>query len=401
MHKQDEEILIDVQNVSKKFSRDLKKSLKYGVTDLGRDLFGLKKDTGLRPTEFWSVNNVSFQVKRGECLGLIGHNGAGKSTLLKMLNGLINPDQGTITMRGKIGALIELGAGFNPILTGRENIYINGSILGFSKKEIDAKFDEIVAFSEIGKFIDTPVKNYSSGMKVRLGFSIAAQMEPDILLIDEVLAVGDVGFKIKCFNRIAELSQKCAVIFVSHSMPQVSRICNKAIFMVKGQKRGEGFDVPSAILHYYNSFDVVEIKDQFEGENIAINNITVTNQKGEKSLAYRDDLIFRFNLNLLKEASVSSFTINLLDKDYKAIAIANSQLEKLETGETTLEMIIEKIQLGVGTYFLNILFYESIGTDIRGSVVDQFQNIVTFSVNNSPITSSAPFQLTNTLKTIT
>ena len=190
----DDEVLVKVEGVSKKFCRDLKRSLWYGMKDISSELFGIHQNGQLRKNEFWAVNDVNFELKRGECLGLIGHNGAGKSTLLKMLNGLIKPDKGTITMQGRIGALIELGAGFNPILTGRENIYNNGAVLGFSKKEIDEKFDAIVDFAEIDEFIDTPVQNYSSGMKVRLGFAVAAQMEPDVLIIDEVLAVGDIGF---------------------------------------------------------------------------------------------------------------------------------------------------------------------------------------------------------------
>ena len=145
---------------------------------------------GLRPGEFWAVKDVSFKLRRGECLGLIGHNGAGKTTLLKMLNGLIKPDAESITMRGRVGALIALGAGFNPILTGRENIYINGSVLGLTKKEIDAKIDEIIDFAEIREFIDMPVQSYSSGMAGRLGFAVATALDPDVLIVDEVLAVG-------------------------------------------------------------------------------------------------------------------------------------------------------------------------------------------------------------------
>ncbi len=215
------ETLIKVEDVSKKFCRSLKKSLWYGMQDLGREITGRRHggEGQLRPDEFWAVNDISFELKRGECMGLIGANGAGKSTLLKILNGLIKPDRGQITIQGRIGALIELGAGFNPILTGRENIYVNGSVLGFTRQEIDEKFDSIVEFSEIAEFLDTPVQNYSSGMKVRLGFAVAAQMEPDVLLIDEVLAVGDTGFRMKCLNRIHELLESSAVIFVSHSMP--------------------------------------------------------------------------------------------------------------------------------------------------------------------------------------
>ena len=158
----------------------------------------------------WAVNNVSFA--QAECLGLIGRNGAGKTTLLKMLNGLIKPDAGRIEMRGRVGALIALGAGFNPILTGRENIYVNGSVLGLTKKEIGAKLDEIVDFAEIGDFIDTPVQNYSSGMAVRLGFAVASSIRPDVLLIDEVLAVGDISFVLRCLNRV-ELLPTTACLF--------------------------------------------------------------------------------------------------------------------------------------------------------------------------------------------
>lgn len=163
-----DDVLVRVDGVSKKFCKSLKRSLIYGAKDVWTELSGGGKHDELREGEFWAVKDISFELKRGECLGLIGHNGAGKSTLLKMLNGLIKPDQGCIEMRGRIGALIELGAGFNPILTGRENIYNKGAVLGFTKKEIDAKYDAIVDFAEIEEFIDMPVQNYSSGMKVRL-----------------------------------------------------------------------------------------------------------------------------------------------------------------------------------------------------------------------------------------
>src|SRR5436309_15013626 len=184
------DVLIRAEGVCKKFCVDLKKSLWYGVQDTVKDLFGSANSTAsLRPHEFWALNDISFEVRRGECLGLIGHNGAGKTTLLKMLSGLIKPDGGRIEMRGKVGALIALGAGFNPILTGRENIYVNATILGLKKREIDEKLEEIIDFADIGDFIDTPVQSYSSGMQVRLGFAIATAIEPEVLLLDEVLAV--------------------------------------------------------------------------------------------------------------------------------------------------------------------------------------------------------------------
>jgi lipopolysaccharide transport system ATP-binding protein len=233
--KEEKEVLVKVEGVSKKFARNLKKSLRYGVQDLTREVFGMSRVEHLRKSEFWALDDVNFEIRRGECLGLIGHNGAGKSTILKIINGLIKPDKGQITVTGKVAALIELGAGFNPILTGRENIYNNASVLGFTKEETDAKLDDIIAFSEIGEFIDAPVQSYSSGMKVRLGFSVAAQMDPDVLIIDEVLAVGDVFFRNKCIARIDELKKNCAIVFVSHSINLVGRICTDAIVMDKGK----------------------------------------------------------------------------------------------------------------------------------------------------------------------
>ena len=230
----DKDILVEVTGLSKKFCKDLKTSLWYGVKDLIAGYSGNKGERELRPKEFWSVKDISFTLRRGECLGLIGHNGAGKSTLLKILNGLINPDSGKVVMRGRVGALIELGAGFNPVLSGRENIYNNGAILGFTRTEINEKLQYIIEFAELEEFIDMPVRNYSSGMKVRLGFAVAAQMEPDVLIIDEVLAVGDLGFVLKCFKTIDAILPNTAIIFVSHSMPMVSRICSQIILMDKG-----------------------------------------------------------------------------------------------------------------------------------------------------------------------
>jgi len=234
-HTNDGEVLVRVENVSKKFCRSLKKSLWYGVQDIGSEMMGIKYDHELRPDEFWSVKDVSFELRRGECLGLVGRNGAGKSTLLRMLNGLIKPDRGFIEMQGRVGALIALGTGFNPILTGRENIYVNGSVLGLSKTEIDGKIEEIIEFAGIEGFIDSPVQGYSSGMQVRLGFAVATALSPDVLILDEVLAVGDAAFRNKCYRRIANVRKNAAVIFVSHNMEQVARICDKVLVMSLGE----------------------------------------------------------------------------------------------------------------------------------------------------------------------
>lgn len=233
----DDSIAISVEGVSKKYSKLLKKSMLYGITDISRNTVGLSSHSEkLRKGEFWAVDDVSFVLKKAESIGLIGPNGSGKTTMLKMLNGIFWPDKGRITTRGKVGALIEVGAGFHPLLTGRENIYVNGSILGMSKKEIDKRFDSIVDFAEIGDFLDAPVKHYSSGMYVRLGFAIAVHCEPEILLVDEILAVGDTAFKNKCKERILTLKNAgISTVLVSHNMELVKRLCDHVLVFSKGQ----------------------------------------------------------------------------------------------------------------------------------------------------------------------
>src|SRR5690606_16318695 len=296
------EVLVQVQHLSKKFCKDLKTSLWYGVKDLASGLSGNRNDRQLRPKEFWAVKDISFELRRGECLGLIGHNGAGKSTLLKILNGLINPDAGKVTIKGKIGALIELGAGFNPILSGRENIYNNGAILGFTRKEINEKIEEIIDFAEIREFIDMPVQNYSSGMKVRLGFAVAAQMQPDVLIIDEVLAVGDLGFVLKCFKTIDTILPKTAIVFVSHSMPMVSRICSQIILMEKGVAKYNGPDVSKAIDLYYTRFTNNESNIIFTDGSIELQAVEIIDpiniETGIPQLNWGDDLKIYFKFKL-------------------------------------------------------------------------------------------------------
>jgi lipopolysaccharide transport system ATP-binding protein len=248
------EPLVKVENVSKKFCRSLRRSLWYGAKDLAAELAGSSQGrSSLRKDEFWAVRGASLAVQRGETLGLIGHNGAGKTTLLRMLNGLIKPDIGRIEIRGRMQALIALGAGFNPVLTGRENVYVNAAVLGFSQAEIDRRYDEIVEFSGIREFMDMPVQSYSSGMLVRLGFSVAAHLEPDILLVDEVLAVGDLAFRTKCQVRIQEMKETgVAIILVSHNLHTISHICTRAIAFERGQVLYDG-DTDVAIDAYRSS----------------------------------------------------------------------------------------------------------------------------------------------------
>ncbi len=205
------------------------------------------------PSElFWALDDVHFSVQKGEIVGIVGRNGAGKSTLLKILSRITEPTRGTAILRGRVSSLLEVGTGFHPELTGRENIYLNGCILGMRKREIDHKFDQIVAFAELERFVDTPVKRYSSGMYVRLAFSIAAHLEPQILLVDEVLAVGDTGFQKKCMDKMGDISKKgLTILFVSHQLNQIRRLCSRAIWLDEGRVRKQG--TTSEVLGAYES----------------------------------------------------------------------------------------------------------------------------------------------------
>lgn len=190
---------------------------------------------------FWALRNISMDVKQGEVIGIIGHNGAGKSTLLKILSRICDPTEGRVTMRGRVGSLLEVGTGFHPELSGRENIYLNGAVLGMNRREIQKKFDEIVAFSGVEKFLDTPVKRYSSGMTVRLAFSVAAHLEPEIMIVDEVLAVGDSAFKEKCLGKMGDVSRSGrTILFVSHNMGAVQQLCNRVVFLKEGRVIADG-----------------------------------------------------------------------------------------------------------------------------------------------------------------
>jgi lipopolysaccharide transport system ATP-binding protein len=388
------EILIKAENVSKKFCRDLKKSLWYGVKDIAEEFTGCGNSRDdLRPGEFWSVNDVSFELKRGECLGMIGPNGAGKSTLLKLLNGLIKPDQGRVTMRGRVGALIELGAGFNPILTGRENIYVNGAVLGFTKDEINKKLDPIIEFSELAEFIEAPVQNYSSGMKVRLGFAIASQMDPDVLLIDEVLAVGDIGFRAKCFNAINNLMERTAVIFVTHAMPQVSRICSDVMVLSRGKCVFQGKDIPKGIDHYYTQFEAE--KERVGGSGIAtIHSVELesNSMRDVETVQYMEDLVIHIDSTIDGSVKNPNISLVIINQELQNVAQCSSFMNgKIfqNCGErTVVSLTLGKINLNPGIYTIEI----TITAENRGEVLSKHQNIKTFRVNGEHI-GFAPVQI--------
>lgn len=363
------ETLINVDNVSKKFCRRLKKSLWYGMQDLGNELIGRRHggDGELRGDEFWAVQGISFELNRGECLGLIGRNGAGKTTLLRMLNGLIKPDRGQIEMRGRVGALIALGAGFNPILTGRENIYVNATVLGLSKREIDARLDEIIDFAELGDFIDAPVQSYSSGMQVRLGFAISTTLKPDILILDEVLAVGDAAFRHKCYHRLNKLMERSAVVLVSHTMDYIAQTSTKVVMMQRGA--GELFTDPLAGIYAYeqeNSQCIPEWRDGGRTQIVYPPVLTAEIRLRADQIQYGDSLEVEVDIDCaspIPDILMSFYAVNLSEQPAMCWhTTRRPDRIDLQSGRQRLTFRIAPLLLNNGDY------YWSFSATRRGSI---------------------------------
>jgi len=365
--------VIKVEHVSKKFCKSLKRSMVYGVTDIAKNAIGLKSNSQkLRKDEFWAVHDVSFEVKRGETLGIIGPNGSGKTTLLKMLNGIFWPDKGKITIKGRVGALIAVGAGFHPLMTGRENIYINASILGMSKREIDRKFDEIVEFADIGDFIDSPVKTYSSGMYVRLGFAIAVHCEPEVLLVDEVLSVGDASFQSKSYQKIQELvNNKSTTIFISHNMDAIRRICDKVIFLSKN-KVLESNKIDKVILEYEKSMylnlneniknldkknsDVISRRGTGE---IKITKVELLDKNNEVRNKFKSGEKIVIKIHYIVRKSIKSPIFLIGIRNYDSIYCVEADSEKDNfvinsiSGEGCIKVTFKNFNLSSGRYFIS------------------------------------------------
>jgi len=287
------DIAIHVENLSKRYKigarqkrydtlRDQIADFRFSIFDRGMYIFNRKSEIENRKSDdtFWALKDVSFEVKRGEVVGIIGRNGAGKSTLLKILSRITKPTSGRARIYGRVGSLLEVGTGFHGELTGRENIYLSGAILGMRKREIDRKFDEIVAFAEIEKFIDTPVKRYSSGMYVRLAFAVAAHLEPEILLVDEVLAVGDAAFQKKCLGKMGDVAKEGrTVLFVSHNMGAVRQLCDRAIRMDAGHVVADD-DVETVIAKYMAWASQGFVQTGIESEYLKIEQVILRDEGG-------------------------------------------------------------------------------------------------------------------------
>ncbi|PIQ22081.1 MAG: ABC transporter ATP-binding protein [Cytophagales bacterium CG18_big_fil_WC_8_21_14_2_50_42_9] len=313
----------------------------------------------------WSLKEVNFEVKQGEVLGIIGRNGAGKSTLLKLLSKVTTPTTGRIKVKGRIASLLEVGTGFHPELTGRENIFLNGAILGMTKVEIRSKFDEIVAFSGVERYVDTPVKRYSSGMYVRLAFAVAAHLEPEILIVDEVLAVGDAEFQKKAIGKMQDISkgEGRTVLFVSHNMSAVKSLCNSGLVLRNGESVFSG-NVYEALKFYQGSNEFAKSKrgvSEFKNENINILEFRVKPSKGEFLDVDSGINVFIRFMNFKKDINLGC-TFELVNKEevivfHKGVQITTNKNSLM--GEYTVQFVIPPFLLNAGNYKFNMIFGES------------------------------------------
>lgn len=380
----EEKVVIDFNNVSKKFCRNLKRSLIYGLIDIFKVTTGISKDDiNLRKHEFIALDNVSFKIRKGESVGLIGHNGAGKTTSLKLINGLILPNKGTISVNGTVGALIALGTGFNPILTGRENIKIAAAVNGYTNKKIQEKFSQIVEFSEIGEFLDAPIQTYSSGMLARLGFSVAVHLNPDILLVDEVLAVGDLNFVIKCFNKISEFRRNGgSMLLVSHNMYNIRSNCEKAIWIEHGKVQHSG---PSdEVCDEYEKYSAIQMNNSPEqaGSFYCAENITI------KSFDY-SKIVYdgRLTITIVIESKyqINKPIVNFAFYNMSNVCVISNTTEEVDTsiiigkGKTKIQISYDQLLLKNGIYTINwVIASQDINNQIATSV-----NSENFEVKNS------------------
>lgn len=373
-----------VENLGKKFGISLRSALKYGLTDSFRRLLGGGKDTSLRQGEFWALKEVDFTLEPGDSLGIMGINGSGKTTLLRILNGTYTPDSGQAMLRGRVGALIAAGAGFSPMLTGRENIYINGTLLGMTPDEIRKKFDEIVDFAELDDFIDMPVRNYSSGMAVRLGFAVAVIGTPEILLVDEVLAVGDINFQKKCFERIDALKREgTTILLVSHAPGAIWAVCNKGLVLHHGLT--DGIVSVEAACKDYDHFNMLERmrhqpvapgEDELPSEygqtrggtgEAFITKVQVLDASGQavESLPYGQPFTLRCNIKMLKSFKDCMIRFLVDAEINKAIAIIDNyevhgRLFDLEKGHYTVDIVINNPRLRPGVYTFSAAIVQKI-----------------------------------------
>lgn len=383
------DVIIEVKDLYKKFKVyfDKSRSLKDSIISAKRNKY----------VEREVIRGISFTVKKGEAVGLVGHNGCGKSTTLKMLTRIMYPDSGSVEINGRVSSLLELGAGFHPDLSGRENIYINASIFGLDRKEIDSKIDDIIEFSELEEFIDNPVRTYSSGMYMRLAFSVAINVNAEVLLIDEILGVGDVNFQLKCFDKLMEIKEKgTTIVLVSHSTAQVERICDRSIWIHEGQIAAEGdpVEVHKIYLDYMreqrNKAIVEEIESsetetsdetsdvENDNEKVRIEKVELYNKNRQKAkiFAMGDAIEVHFTFHALKEIKNYYIEMNLVRSDaafcYGCSTVSENIFCEPWKGTKTFIINFPKVNLLDGKYHFDVHVADADGNTIffGGNVVE-------------------------------
>lgn len=399
--------VISVENLGKKYSLqhqqrekyiDLKDAISNGVVSLGKKLihpFHHSNDSttlSLPTTEdFWALKDVSFEVKQGERIGIIGRNGAGKSTLLKILSRITEPTTGRVLMKGRVASLLEVGTGFHPELSGRENIFLNGAILGMSRFDIKRKFDEIVAFAEVERFLDTPVKRYSSGMYVRLAFAVAAHMEPEILIVDEVLAVGDAQFQKKCLGKMEDVgSEGRTILFVSHNMSAIRRLCPQCIWLNQGKALniGESKTIIENYLHtQIFSTDAAECCFEENAEKeFQLLHARLMNSYGDITKEFDCDYPVTIQLDCVVHSKIPGLygylSIGKLDGEVVMVSDSNDYelevLGDLSLGHHTIDIIIPRRSLATGEYSAYLNFTSHSG--VKSFHIDSPGRLFTFNI---------------------
>jgi lipopolysaccharide transport system ATP-binding protein len=393
---------ISVQNLSKRYflgsqqKREKYTALRDVITKNARDMIGSTKSLLLgrhvsqkeEPEQFWALRDVSFELNQGEVLGIIGRNGAGKSTLLKLLSRITEPTNGRIEMHGRVASLLEVGTGFHPELTGRENVFLNGAILGMSRAEIRRKFDEIVAFAEVERFLDTPVKRYSSGMYVRLAFAVAAHLEPEILIVDEVLAVGDASFQKKCMGKMKDVGKSGrTVLFVSHNMEAVMRLCSSALYLEKGAFKGLG-KTPDMIKSYLDhgtgqasEIDLSLHPRVFKEDGARFQKVRVVSggqSESAWSFYYDEPISFKVEFIVYKRLEDVDLAFQIFNSGIQIVSAgllqATSRTVNLPPGKHIIDVTIKEPPLNPGTYTLGLSLVS--GT----TQIDNISDVVQFDM---------------------
>ncbi|MBW4550063.1 MAG: ABC transporter ATP-binding protein [Aphanocapsa sp. GSE-SYN-MK-11-07L] len=391
--------IIRVKNLGKKYLISHQEEGKYryktlrdivtgSLRSLGKNLLPAKqeKKLPLNREEFWALNDVSFEINQGEAIGVIGRNGAGKSTLLKLLSRITEPSRGQIAVRGRVASLLEVGTGFHPELTGRENIYLNGAILGMGRLEIKKKFDEIVAFAEIERFLDTPVKRYSSGMYVRLAFAVAAHLEPEILIVDEVLAVGDAAFQKKCLGKMGDVATKegRTVLFVSHSMQAIAQLTQRSILLYKGNVQFDGKTDQAVRLYIAGQKDESEPQGYYQAPSNKNGNhvawAKVHTSEGDGVHCWGRAIAFEFALSITQPHESLWFSFQVISALQQPISIFwfydPEAAFRREPGTFIVRCEIPKLRLYMGSYTLTTWFSERRSE----TMLENLRNICQFEV---------------------